>query len=258
MLPSLALVVAALAAGSPAKPEAASVRQARVAREAEVRSAFASAKVAYPPKELLLRAFKEEGVLELWAGNGKGAPLVQVRSYPVCAKSGGLGPKRRQGDMQVPEGFYRIVHFNPFSSFHLSLGLDYPNASDRLRGGKGDLGGNIYIHGSCVTIGCIPIEDGPIEEVYLAAADFKAATGREIPVHVFPRRMDEEGMRALEQLAAGDAALLAFWRELAPAYAAFEESRRPPQIRVDKKSGAYVISETAGASKGPARTAETK
>jgi len=242
MFPSLAIVLAALVAGSPAKPEAASVRQARAARQGEVRGAFESAKISYPPKELLLRAFKEEGVLELWAGNGKGAPLVQVRSYPICAKSGGLGPKRRQGDMQVPEGFYRINHFNPFSSFHLSLGLDYPNASDRIRGGRGDLGGSIYIHGSCVTIGCIPIEDVAIEEVYLAAADFRAATGREIPVHVFPRRMDEDGMRALEQLAAGDAVLLAFWRELAAAYSAFEESKRPPQIRVDKKTGAYVVS----------------
>ncbi len=215
------------------------VEAARAAKAQAIAAMFSASKVAYPPGELYLRAFKTEGELELWAGP-RGRPLTLVKSYRICASSGDLGPKRQFGDGQVPEGFYRINVFNPRSNFHLSLGVDYPNASDRILGRKGRLGGNIFIHGSCVTIGCIPIEDGPIEELYLIALEARVR-GRNIPVHIFPRRMDEAGLEALQQRAGPDAALLRFWRGLAPGYAAFEASRRPPRVTVDSKTGEYVI-----------------
>ncbi|HLL53568.1 MAG TPA: L,D-transpeptidase family protein [Myxococcaceae bacterium] len=215
------------------------VAKARAAKAERIRQLFQQAQVAYPPAELYLRAFKTEGELELWAGD-KGKPLVKVKTYPICASSGGLGPKRQQGDLQVPEGFYWIRDFNPRSNFHLSMGLDYPNASDRVRGVKGNLGGDIYVHGSCVTVGCIPIEDDAIEEVYLVALEMRNR-GRRIPVHVFPRRMDAPGMDWLKERAGTDAALLDFWRELAPGYTSFEQSRRPPTFSVDPKTGRYQV-----------------
>lgn len=245
----LALLVAAISlVGAPAwaKDRVAAVRAARAPAVAAM---FQAAKVAYPPGEIYLRAFKSEGELELWAGP-RGRPLTLVKTYPICATSGVLGPKRRRGDGQVPEGFYRINVFNPRSNFHLSLGVDYPNASDRILGNKGGLGGSIFIHGSCATIGCIPIEDEPIEEVYLVALELKGR--REIPVHIFPRRMDEAGLRWLQERAGPDAALWQFWRGLAPGYELFEASRRPPLVTVEPKTGRYVFRSRAGRRASPA------
>jgi murein L,D-transpeptidase YafK len=100
-----------------------------------------------------------------------------------------------------------------------------------VRGTK-PLGGDIMIHGDCVTIGCIPLTNDGIDEVYLAAVDARAAL-----VHVFPRRLDDDGVRALPD----DPALRAFWQELVPIYATFERTHRVPRVDVDAKTGAYVI-----------------
>jgi len=247
----MSIVVTALALWLSAAPDR--VKQARQARAEEIREMFAKAGVRQPPQEIYLRIFKEEGELELWAGD-PGRPLALLRTYRICARSGQLGPKRAQGDGQVPEGFYRIARFNPTSAFHLSLGLDYPNASDRARGRGGNLGGDIFIHGGCATIGCIPIQDAQIEEVYLVALEARAAGQAEIPVHVFPRRLGQGALEALGK-ESGDPALLAFWKELEPAYQTFEESRRPPRISV-AKGGAYLVtpSRAARAPSAPRRT----
>lgn len=214
---------------------------------------FAAHDVSWPPKALFLRAIKENpdgtpGVVELWAGNGaekgkdkKAAKMTLIKSYPICALSGVLGPKRKQGDMQIPEGFYTISKLNPFSSYHLSLRVDYPNASDKIRGQKlnpgKDLGGDIMVHGSCVTIGCIPLQDEPIEEVYVAA---EAAFGKQpLPIHIFPRRLDKDGLQAL-QATTTDPTLQAFWAELAVGYQAFDVDHVVPAVSVDK-AGAYVV-----------------
>jgi murein L,D-transpeptidase YafK len=214
---------------------------ARAAKATRVAELFAKAGVAYPARELYLRAFKLEGELEVWAGD-RHAPLRLVATYPICARSGELGPKRAMGDMQVPEGFYRLAQWNPASNFHLSLGIDYPNDADRRLGRKGALGGDIFIHGSCVTIGCIPIQDGPIEELYLMALDARLAARTEIAVHLFPRRLNEAGVAALRALAANDPPLAAFWLSLVPAYRQFEAARHVPHVRVDARSGAYQVS----------------
>ena len=203
---------------------------------------FKAAQVAYPPGEIYLRVFKQERQLELWAG-AKGAPLSLVRTYKICAESGTLGPKREEGDDQIPEGFYEVARFNPQSHFHLALGLDYPNASDRLLGKRDRLGGDIMIHGSCVTIGCIPIEDDPIEELYLVALDARAAGQARIPVHIFPGRLDGEGpgQSALRERVGDKSPLWAFWATLQPAYAEFERRHRPPRVSVDPATGAYRV-----------------
>ncbi len=136
-------------------------------------AAFRAAGVSYPPARFLLAGFKAERALHLFAAD-PGRPLAFVKAYPILAASGTLGPKLREGDRQVPEGFYRIESLNPNSLFHLSLRLDYPNAADRARGradGRTSLGGDIMIHGGNASIGCIAVGDVAIEDLFVLAAD---------------------------------------------------------------------------------------
>ena len=135
--------------------------------------------VAYPPAKLALVGYKDERELEVWAPRRSAWSLY--RSYPVLAASGGPGPKLREGDRQVPEGVYRLTHLNPASSYHLSIRVDYPNAFDRGRGaedGRASLGGDIYIHGKAVSIGCLAIGDENIEELFTLVADTGLANTR--------------------------------------------------------------------------------
>ncbi|MBI4345653.1 MAG: L,D-transpeptidase family protein [Elusimicrobia bacterium] len=132
---------------------------------------FEAARVEYPPRRLTLLALKEERRLEVWAETG-GRPVL-VRSYPIVRASGGPGPKLREGDGQVPEGRYRISLLNPNSSYHLSMKIDYPNAFDRRQGareGRTRLGGDIFIHGRDVSIGCLAMGDAAIEELFVLAS----------------------------------------------------------------------------------------
>ncbi len=208
------------------------VSDARAAQTENLKAMFADAGMSYPPDELYLRAFKEEKELEVWAGP-RNKPLTLIQKYPICAASGELGPKRQEGDLQVPEGFYDIKSFNPTSSFHLSMEVSYPNASDRVLGTKGKLGGLIYMHGACASIGCISITDGPIEQVYLMASDARL---RKLPIHIFPKRLTEAGLKSLEK-----GAHLEFWKQLAPGFTYFEQHRRPPAVKIDAKTGAYAV-----------------
>jgi hypothetical protein len=141
------------------------------AAEQRLQPFFRRAGVAYPPRAVSLVGLKEERRLELWAAHD--GRWVFVKDYPIQKASGRAGPKLREGDLQVPEGFYRIVGFNPNSSYHLSLKLDYPNAFDRRqarREGRDNLGGEIFIHGQAVSIGCLAMGDPAIEELFVLAS----------------------------------------------------------------------------------------
>jgi len=186
-----------------------------------------------------LRAFKQEASLELWAEPAASARYVKIKAWPICAPSGVVGPKRRAGDEQVPEGFYRISQLNPWSNFHLSLRVDYPNKADRILGSQADLGGDIFIHGGCVTIGCLPLGDAAIDELYVIAADALKA-GSRIDVHLFPARLDRAWAKALEPLAHGDQSVIDLWRQLREGFDRFEQTGRPAAFRVDNE-GRYVF-----------------
>jgi len=215
------------------------LRNARAACDASIRERFRQAGLAYPPAEIFLRAFKNEAQLELWARESEDEFRL-VATWPILASSGKPGPKRREGDRQVPEGFYMIDHFNPESSYHLSLGLDYPNASDRLRSDREHPGSDIYIHGSDQTIGCLPLGDRAIEELYLIALDTDRRSRRKIPVHIFPARMSTPSWDDFARGHAADPDLLRFWDELRPGYQAFESGHQLPRISVEA-NGAYRI-----------------
>ncbi|WP_201983597.1 L,D-transpeptidase family protein [Hymenobacter rubidus] len=173
--------------------------------------------------EIMLRLIKTNMEVEVWARNQGAGPFELLHAYPLAATSGTLGPKRQAGDYQVPEGFYEIDRFNPNSNFHLSLGLNYPNAADRALG-EPNPGGDIFIHGGAVTIGCMPITDAGIEEVYLLAVAARAAGQAVIPVHIFPFPLTEEMLAKRV-----DSPHYDFWKGLVAGYSYFEEKHQLPE-----------------------------
>ncbi len=143
------------------------------AARARLKPYFEKQQVAYPPAQIALIGLKQEKILEVYARNGTN-DFKRIRSYPILAASGGAGPKLREGDRQVPEGIYGIESLNPNSRFHLSLRVDYPNAFDReqaAREGRSNLGGDIMIHGSNVSVGCLAMGDKVAEDLFVLAAD---------------------------------------------------------------------------------------
>lgn len=189
--------------------------------------------------DLFLRAFKKEQKLEVWAKNKADETFTLVKTYEFCATTGVLGPKRRSGDRQIPEGFYEVDLFNPQSQYYLSFRINYPNKSDLVFADKLNPGDNIFIHGHCVTIGCIPIGDENIKELYLMAAKAKSAGGK-INVHIFPTVMNDQNYKVINNEFGTDASLLAFWSWLKPGFDAFESSKKLPEIVVED-SGRYVV-----------------
>ena len=139
-----------------------------------LRPAFERAGISLPPEQLTLLALKEEKRLEIYAADDSHEPRF-VLAYPILAASGSVGPKLREGDKQVPEGFYRIELLNPNSRYHLSLRVNYPNTVDIEQAGRDGrdlsmLGGDIMIHGGAQSIGCIAIGDPAVEEVFVLVA----------------------------------------------------------------------------------------
>ncbi len=133
---------------------------------------FARAGVTYPPAALTLLVLKQEKQLQVYAS---GLRLEQrfIRAYPILAASGHAGPKLREGDEQVPEGIYAVESLNPNSAYHLALHVDYPNAFDRAHAasdGRRQLGGDIMIHGSDVSIGCVAMGDEAAEDLFVLTA----------------------------------------------------------------------------------------
>ncbi|MBZ5855873.1 L,D-transpeptidase family protein [Flavihumibacter profundi] len=212
-------------------------------REDSLIRQFREKGLEWPAKYLYIRSFKYDSQLEVWVKNEKDEPFKLFKTYKVCAMAGTLGPKRMEGDYQVPEGFYYINEFNPRSIYHLSLGLNYPNASDRFLSDAIQPGGDIYIHGSCVTTGCIPITDTQIEELYLMASYAKSFGQDFIPVHIFPvkfnnRRSSEYLNRYVRDFA--DYANLA--SSLKEVFYYFEKYKKLPVIMVNGR-GSYVLDE---------------
>jgi murein L,D-transpeptidase YafK len=136
--------------------------------------------------EVMIKVYKYEQKVKIYVKKKAEARWREYKSYPFNCTSGELGPKRAQGDYQIPEGYYHIMHFNPYSNFFLSLGVSYPNKADKLNSDAHDKGGAIYMHGGCATIGCIPIEDGPIKEVYIMSVLGKDNGQSRVPIHIFP------------------------------------------------------------------------
>lgn len=186
---------------------------------------------------MVINAYKTEGKLEIWLKGKTDKKFSLFRTYDFCAHSGTIGPKVIEGDGQTPEGFYYINVFNPMSSFHLSLGVNYPNNVDLARTGKDRKpGGDIYIHGNCVTVGCIPLTDEKIKEVYILGVEARNSGQEKIPVNIYPFKMTDGNMKKyLAQFPAQGS----FWKILQVGYLAFEKNKVSPKI--DEVKGKYVV-----------------
>lgn len=202
---------------------------------------FEKKNMVWPPKSLFIRSFKYDRQMEVWVKSDLKEQYKLFKTYKVCMQSGTMGPKRMEGDYQVPEGFYYINEFNPNSNYHLSLGLNYPNASDRILSDSLRPGNDIYIHGNCVSTGCIAISNEPIEELYIIAATVKASGQDFIPVHVFPVKYNiKKSADYLVETTKANATLQNFASNLKEAFDYFEEKKQLPVILVNKK-GQYIV-----------------
>ena len=189
--------------------------------------------------EVFLRIFKKEAQVEVWARSKSVSQFKLVETYAICRSSGELGPKRQQGDMQVPEGFYTVNIYQPNSAYYLALGVSYPNKSDKIKGNKTDPGGDIMIHGNCVTIGCMPLTDDKIKEVYIMATEAHNNGEQNVPVHIFPTHMDADGMKYLLDNYS-DPAKQTFWNNIKDGYTWFETKKTLPTITINDK-GDYLF-----------------
>ena len=183
--------------------------------------------------EVFLRIFKRENVLELWMRPRGATRFILLKSWPICAWSGSLGPKLKEGDGQSPEGFYSVglSSLNPNSRYHLSFNLGFPNAYDRAHGRTGSF---LMVHGACVSVGCYAMTDAGIEEIYALVEAALRNGQKRVPVHIFPFRMTAENMRRH----ANDR-WIAFWRNLKEGHDLFEKTSMPPRVRV--RAGRYVF-----------------
>lgn len=179
---------------------------------------------------ILIIAYKEESILEIYAKNNTDKTYKKINQYTIASKSGVLGPKIMEGDLQVPEGFYYIDRFNPASSYYLSLGINYPNKSDQIKGKRNQLGGDIFIHGSEVTIGCIPMTDDKIKEIYLYAVYAKNNEQTKIPVYIFPFKMTEENIKNRRE----SDKLINFWKNIKVGYDVFINTKKEIIYKIDE------------------------
>ncbi|MEI0602685.1 L,D-transpeptidase family protein [Brachyspira alvinipulli] len=187
---------------------------------------------------ILITAYKQEDILEIYAKNKTDKTYKLIKTYNIVSKSGILGPKRKEGDLQVPEGFYYIDRFNPASSYYLSLGINYPNESDKKKSDAARLGGDIFIHGSTVTIGCMPMTDDKIKEIYLYAVYAKDSGQNKIPVYIFPFKMNDANFNYYKK--EYGKSLADFWSNIKTGYDIFQNSKKELNIKVDS-NGNYVF-----------------
>ncbi len=212
-------------------------------KEDTLQKQFADKKLIWPAKYIYIRSFKYDSQLEVWVKNEMDEKFKLFKTYKVCAMAGTLGPKRMEGDYQVPEGFYYINMFNPKSSYHLSLGLNYPNASDKILSDFFKPGGEIFIHGSCVTVGCIPVTDEQVEELYILSLYAKTQGQDFIPVHIFPIKYSvRSSLDYFDNLLKDDSTLKKFSSPLEDAFEYFEIKHQLPVIMIDD-SGEYIVND---------------
>ncbi len=174
---------------------------------------------------IMIRIFKEEGKLEVWKAKSDNRFDI-IKSYDICAWSGKLGPKVKEGDRQAPEGFYNLTpaHLNPNSKYYLAINTGFPNRYDQANGRTGS---NLMIHGACSSSGCYSMTDEQVLEIYAFARDAFRGGQTSVQLQAFPFRMTAENMVRHRNNANYD-----FWNMLKAGYDNFEVTKRPPEVNV--------------------------
>jgi murein L,D-transpeptidase YafK len=187
---------------------------------------------------IMMRIFKEEEILEVWKANSQNRYQL-VATFPICAWSGQLGPKKKEGDRQAPEGFYNISpgQMNPNSDYYLSFNIGYPNKFDRAHGRTGS---NLMVHGACSSAGCYSMSDAAVLQIYAFARDAFKGGQKSFQVQAYPFRMTAENM-AKHRFSPH----YAFWQNIKTGYDYFELTHRPPEVEVCNRQ--YVFNQVADA-----------
>ncbi len=188
-----------------------------------------------PSSPTLIRTYKKEAELEIWKMKSNGEYAL-LKAYPMCRWSGQLGPKKREGDMQVPEGFYSIApgQMNPTSHYYLAFNVGYPNAYDRA---YGRTGGNVMVHGVCSSAGCFSMTDEQVADIYAIARDSFSGGQREIQLQSYPFHMTAENMAKFRLDPNID-----FWKNLKDGSDHFDVTKTEPSVLVCGKH--YVFDAT--------------
>jgi len=181
---------------------------------------------------IFIRIFKQSAVLEVWIQSSD-QRFVHFKDYDICTFSGELGPKLKEGDRQSPEGFYYVnaKRLNPWSRFHLSFNLGYPNSYDRYHGRTGSA---LMVHGNCVSIGCYAMTDDYINEIYALGVAALAAGQPFFRVHAFPFKFNDNTLSKHST-----SQWLPFWRNLKQGYDYFNQHKRPPNVEL--LNGRYIF-----------------
>lgn len=183
---------------------------------------------------IMMRIFKEEGVLEVWKSKASGRYAL-VKEYEICKWSGELGPKFKEGDRQAPEGYYHIKPYqmNPNSSYYLSFNMGFPNAYDRAHGRTGS---HLMVHGACSSAGCYSMTDELMIEIYAFAREAHRGGQKAFQVQAYPFRMTAENMARHR-----DHEHYEYWEMIKVGYDHFELTKQPP--KVDVCEGRYVFNQ---------------
>jgi murein L,D-transpeptidase YafK len=207
------------------------VREAYSEKEKTVIKTLDEHGISRDSLQIYLRAFKTEKKIEVWAKNTCDSTFILVKEFPICEISGEIGPKRCSRDLQVPEGFYRINELNPYSKYYLSMRINYPNASDSIRGNRAHLGNLIYIHGNCESSGCIAITDEKIKELYIYCIEAYNSGQKEIDITIFPQQLTETNYLRLTKANSKNKDKISLWADLKKSYDLFNQKKIPPIVK---------------------------
>jgi murein L,D-transpeptidase YafK len=205
--------------------------------------------LVYDNMDILLRVYKKELIISLWI-----RPKNRDQSYKLLKMYritddivSTVGPKSALGDQLTPEGIYQLEFYPSFrwSDFYLAFKVSYPNDADKLRrqfwkiGGKA--GGAINLHGCCVSIGCIPIGNPSIEELFMLIRTNQRNNSK-VDIHIFPFKFEsDEGLRILQTYKETKKRYYDFWQGLQEINQTFVKTKKIPTIKIDQKCGYYKL-----------------
>ncbi|WDR01405.1 murein L,D-transpeptidase [Devosia algicola] len=189
-----------------------------------------------PGAPMVIRLFKQEKQVEIWKQSNSGQYRL-LKTYDICAFSGDLGPKFKEGDRQSPEGFYTITPglMNPKSNYYLAFNTGFPNKFDRAWGRTGT---DLMMHGDCSSRGCYAMTDGGIAEIYALARETFKGGNHSFQLELFPFRMTAANLAKQSTNPH-----LAFWKDIKQGYDYFEVTKTPPVWDVCEKR--YIFNPSA-------------
>ncbi|MGB8138169.1 MAG: murein L,D-transpeptidase family protein, partial [Pseudolabrys sp.] len=193
---------------------------------------------------ILARIFKEEAEMEVWKKTRDGEYAL-LKTYPICKWSGDLGPKKKVGDRQAPEGFYTITpgQMNPNSNYYLAFNTGFPNAYDRAWGYTGS---DLMVHGDCSSRGCYAMTDEQIQEIYALARESFFGGQKAFQLQAYPFRMT-----AMNMAKHRNNPNMPFWKMIKEGYDHFEVTRAEPKVDFCEKKYVFDATRAPNATRDP-------